>query len=156
LLLNAGASPRNLQVEATESGLLHGPQSGNVPTGVRALGIGLAIDDFGTGYSSLARLQTLGPDVLKIDKSFVDAIGTETPMSQLVPHMIDMGRSLHLKIVAEGVEREEQAEYLRRRGVQYGQGWLFGRSMGLERFRAALAAQVIDAPAVVRVPESRS
>lgn len=141
VLQTTAAGPGNLQVEVTESGFLKGPQPTELCRKVRALGVTLAIDDFGTGYSSLARLEVLAPDVLKIDKSFVDTIGTDCATSQVVPHIIQIGHSLRLKLVAEGVETPEQAEFLRLRGVHYAQGWHFGKPMSLRRFREAFLAQ---------------
>jgi sensor c-di-GMP phosphodiesterase-like protein len=89
----------------------------------------------------LACLQTLGLDTLKIDKAFVDTIGTDGATSQVVLHIIDMAHSLKLEIVAEGVEKEEQALLLERRGVQYAQGWLFARPMSISSLREALIAK---------------
>jgi sensor c-di-GMP phosphodiesterase-like protein len=147
----SGARPENIEIEATERALLQGPETSEVVDALRAKGFSVAIDDFGTGYSSLACLQSLSLDTLKIDRSFVDTINTDGATSQVVLHIIDMAHSLDLDIVAEGVETEPQAEYLVKRGVQYAQGWHFGRPMdpGLlcEQIRSHASAGKQSAPA---------
>ena len=140
-LRTSGARPANFEIEATERGFLQGPEMSALLARIRAMGISVAIDDFGTGYSGLAYLETLGIDTLKIDKAFVETIGTGGPTSQVVLHIIEMAHSLHLDLVAEGVETEVQAEFLRSQGVRYAQGWLYAKAMGVLPLCASLAAR---------------
>ena len=127
----SGARPENVEIEATERAFLQGPETAELIDALRAMGFSVAIDDFGTGYSSLSCLQSLSLDTLKIDRAFVETINTDGATSQVVLHIIEMAHSLHLEIVAEGVETEPQAQYLMKRGVRYAQGWHFGRPMDI-------------------------
>ncbi|MGX5108765.1 EAL domain-containing protein [Enterobacter cloacae] len=102
-------------------------------------GVKLAIDDFGTGNSSLSWLEKLHPDVLKIDRSFTTAIGTDAVNSTVTDIIIALGQRLNIELVAEGVETEEQARYLRRHGVPVLQGFFYARPMPLRDFPQWLA-----------------
>jgi len=144
LLADAGMTGANLTIEATERGVMEKDVATQVLHDIRALGIRAAIDDFGTGYANLAYLHSFEVDAIKIDKSFVDTIGTEAVTAHVAQLIIDMGRTLSLDLVAEGVEQPHQAAYLRANGVQYGQGWLFARPMTADALHAALAAHVAE------------
>lgn len=99
----------------------------------------LAIDDFGTGNSSFSWLETLRPDVLKIDKSFTAAIGSDAVNSTVTDIIIALGQRLNIELVAEGVETQEQAKYLRRHGVHILQGYWYAQPMPLRDFPKWLA-----------------
>ena len=137
------ARPENIELEATERAFLQGSETAELLDTVRAKGFTVAIDDFGTGYSSLSCLQTLSLDTLKIDKAFVETIGTDGATSQVVLHIMEMAHSLHLEMVAEGVETEPQALYLAKHGVRYAQGWLFGRPMDINQICQQVRTQAV-------------
>ncbi|WP_127169478.1 EAL domain-containing protein [Xanthomonas sp. BRIP62415] len=125
-----------LWVEATERSLMDIEAARTTITHLRGAGHTVSIDDFGTGYSSLQYLQGLPLDALKIDKSFVDTIGTHSATSAVTSHIIDMAKTLQLRTIAEGVERQEQLDYLRAHGVDLAQGWLFSRALPATGFIA--------------------
>lgn len=127
-----------LVIEVTESSLIDAEQARSSLARLHEIGIRVAIDDFGTGYSSLSYLDTFKADMLKIDKSFVASIGTESVTSHVIDHIVELANDRRLVIVAEGVESDTQAAYLSARGVQFGQGWLFGKPMRAKEVVAEL------------------
>ncbi|KFN41028.1 EAL domain-containing protein [Arenimonas oryziterrae] len=136
----AGLPTNSLKLEITERALVNSDTSRALIRAFRDRGHQVAVDDFGTGYSSLSYLQSFELDVLKIDKSFVDAIGTEAATSQVIVHVIEMAKSLGLATVAEGVETPDQVVWLLAHGVSYGQGFIFSKPLPagafIEFFRA--------------------
>ncbi|HSC83819.1 MAG TPA: EAL domain-containing protein [Pseudomonas sp.] len=141
LLLQYRVSATQIAFEVTESGLADTKAARGVLAQLRARGHRVLIDDFGTGYSSLAYLQELPADVLKIDKSFVDALGHDAASSGVAPHIIQMANALQLKVVAEGIEHEAQALFLAEQGAQCGQGWLFAKPLTARQFRHLVMRQ---------------
>ncbi len=106
-----------------------------------SLGLHLAIDDFGTGYSSLSALQQFPINTLKIDKSFVRDVAWNADDATIVGTIIHMGRSLQMDVVAEGVETEEQLNFLQTLDCTYVQGLLFGEPMCSDNYLELLLAQ---------------
>ena len=147
LLKDAGASASNILIEATERGLMAPEKAKGILVSIRALGFRVAIDDFGTGNSSLSYLATYDLDFLKIDKMFVDALGTSAPTTKLAFHIINIARSLGLQMIAEGVETETQRDILRDSGVQYAQGWLFGKPMPMNELMEFMRTRNEPTPA---------
>ncbi|MBB3827535.1 EAL domain-containing protein [Xanthomonas arboricola] len=135
-LQGTGVDSGQLWVEATERSLMDIDAARTTITHLRGAGHTVSIDDFGTGYSSLQYLQGLPLDALKIDKSFVDTIGTHSATSSVTAHIIEMAKTLQLRTIAEGVERQEQLDYLRAHGVDLAQGWLFSRALPATGFIA--------------------
>ncbi|MCC6237820.1 MAG: EAL domain-containing protein [Dehalococcoidia bacterium] len=125
--------PATIVLEITESALAEDMEAAVERLHqLKATGVRIAIDDFGTGYSSLSSLQKLPVDILKIDKSFVDALDDAADGEEVVAAIISIARVRHLQTVAEGVETWAQAQRLRRLGCELGQGYYFARPLGAE------------------------
>lgn len=129
-LAESGLPAGALVLEVTETALVGDPErAAACLSALRALGVRLALDDFGTGYSSLAHLRQFTVDVLKIDRSFVSAMAEGEPLPAIVRGTIDLGRTLGLEVLAEGVEHEHQARLLAEGRCDSAQGYLFARPL---------------------------
>ena len=135
-------TPDALELEITETTLMEDPKRTlHLLDELHRLGLRLAIDDFGIGYSSLSALQQFPISTLKIDQSFVQSATTDHDQATIVALIIEMGHSLKLEVVAEGVESEEQLRFLRALNCDYAQGLLFGRAMAADDFRDLVIEQ---------------
>ncbi|MHB8531882.1 MAG: bifunctional diguanylate cyclase/phosphodiesterase [Solirubrobacteraceae bacterium] len=127
-LQRSGLAPAALMLEVTETTLMRDVSSAcEHLEEIKALGVRVAIDDFGTGYASLSQLQRLPADILKVDRSFVAALEQGAQSHDLLQAILGVGRSLSLKVIAEGIETEEQLETVRAMGCEMVQGYLLGR-----------------------------
>ncbi|HEX5683505.1 MAG TPA: EAL domain-containing protein [Ideonella sp.] len=133
---DTGLAPSALRLEITETLAMQGESAQAVLAELRAMGVSLALDDFGTGYSSLASLDQLPIDTVKIDRSFVMKMVHSSYQTALVKSTVQVADALALRVVAEGVETEAQAETLAALGCHAGQGYLFGRPMAADDFAA--------------------
>jgi diguanylate cyclase (GGDEF)-like protein len=129
-LAQARLDPTLLTLEITESVMLQDSETNiNTLQALKALGVRLALDDFGTGYSSLSYLRRLPIDILKIAKPFIDDVAGSDEQMAFVHAIVNLSRTLHLQVVAEGVEQPQQVERLRELNCDLGQGFLFGRAL---------------------------
>jgi len=136
-------SPTCFELEVTETTLMTDPKRTiGLLNELYAMGLHLAIDDFGTGYSSLSALQQFPIGTLKIDQSFVRDVAVDSDDAAIVRTIIDMGKSLGLEVIAEGVETSEQLEFLRMHGCNYAQGRLFGDAMDSGSLLRILSDQI--------------
>src|SRR5699024_10450125 len=136
IIRRTGAPPRRLRLELTESMLLHDiNQTIAKMDALQRHGITFSLDDFGTGYSSLFYLNRLPLRELKIDQSFVRDAVEDDDVAVITQTIIALGRTLHLQVIAEGVETEAQRDFLMRNGCRVWQGYLFGRPVPVAEFQ---------------------
>jgi EAL domain-containing protein (putative c-di-GMP-specific phosphodiesterase class I) len=146
ILEDTGLDPRALELELTESVLMkHAEAAEAILKILRARGVQAAVDDFGTGYSSLSYLRKFPIDALKIDQSFVRQIGAGPDETTIVTAVISMGRSLKLRVVAEGVETQEQLAFLQAHECDEAQGYYFSRPVPAGEFAKLLETGIPEA-----------
>lgn len=123
-------APSHLKLEITESAVMRDFElTMKLLKRLKEIGVGLSLDDFGTGYSSLSLLRRLPVDVLKVDRSFVTAMTTDVSGVKMVEAILQLARLFDLKVVAEGIEHEEEEKLLKERGCEFGQGWRYGKPL---------------------------
>ena len=145
-LAETGLPSEAFTLELTETVLLNDLlTAAQILEQIRALGVSVAIDDFGTGYTSIAQLRQLPIDRLKIDRSFVSNLHAAKDRS-IVDLVISVGHSLGCEVLAEGVETEEQRDFLAGRGCEFLQGYLLGRPCSAEQFEVNFSDQSTPAP----------
>jgi EAL domain-containing protein (putative c-di-GMP-specific phosphodiesterase class I) len=143
VLAETAIPPETLKLEITEGSLIPEIESvQEVLARLRALHIGLKLDDFGTGYSSLSCLRTLHFDSLKIDRSFVQRLNVDPESCAIVETILNLARSLHMTVVAEGIQNEEQRATLLKLGCETGQGFLFSKPVAADAAERALASEI--------------
>ncbi len=136
----AGVAPQSIAIEITESSTVQYDVAIQAIRALRKRGHCVHIDDFGTGYSSLAYLHELSVDAIKIDRAFTQSIGTGSATTAILPPILAMAEALHLNVVVEGIETEQQAAYfIERKKPVFAQGWLFGRPASAQEFCLKLA-----------------
>jgi EAL domain-containing protein (putative c-di-GMP-specific phosphodiesterase class I) len=135
ILSETGFDARHLELELTETFLMQDSKPTAVVLGaLKELGVQLALDDFGTGYSSLSYMRRFPIDALKVDRSFVRNLATDADDASVVRAVINMGKSLHMRVVAEGVETREQLLFLEEHDCTEAQGYYFSRPVKAEGF----------------------
>jgi EAL domain-containing protein (putative c-di-GMP-specific phosphodiesterase class I) len=134
--------PHSLKLEITESAVMQDAEAAErTLRALKELGVQLAIDDFGTGYSSLSYLKRFPVDTLKIDRSFVDGLGSDAQDTAIVRSVVALAQTLDLSVTAEGVETSSQLAQLRLLGCDFSQGYLLGRPVAAEAAEAHFLAQ---------------
>ncbi|OHC72748.1 MAG: hypothetical protein A3H93_16790 [Rhodocyclales bacterium RIFCSPLOWO2_02_FULL_63_24] len=142
ILEQTGIDPHLLEIELTESVVMHDAEASiELLLMLKRMGIGLAIDDFGTGYSSLSYLKRLPFDTLKVDQSFVRDVTTDHHSAELVRTIIGMAHGFKLEVIAEGVETQEQLDFLRKHDCDVIQGYLLAKPLTAREFKLLLGAR---------------
>jgi diguanylate cyclase (GGDEF)-like protein/PAS domain S-box-containing protein len=142
ILKQTRLDPRYLEIELTESALMTDIEATSaVLRALRSLGVRMAVDDFGTGCSSLAYLRDFPIDALKVDKSFVQEITSRSSLAPLVSAVINVGKSLNHRVIAEGVETLDQLAFLQAAGCAEGQGYYFSRPLVAQQFTRVLETE---------------
>jgi diguanylate cyclase (GGDEF)-like protein len=151
VLLETGMDGACLELEVTESVVMHNPaEAASILERLHAQGIHISVDDFGTGYSSLGYLKQFRLDTLKIDRSFVRDISSNADDAAIVRSVIALAHSLRLEVIAEGVETNEQLEYLRALGCDHYQGYLRSKPLPADQFEEMLRASVHERAPLLR------
>jgi diguanylate cyclase (GGDEF)-like protein/PAS domain S-box-containing protein len=133
ILAETGLEPHRLQLEVTESVIMNTGDALALINELHAIGVELAIDDFGTGYSSLAYLKQLPVQTLKIDRSFIQDIASDADDEAIAIAIIQLGKSMNLSVIAEGVENEQQVAFLLRHGCNRAQGYFYGHPVAADQ-----------------------
>jgi diguanylate cyclase (GGDEF)-like protein/PAS domain S-box-containing protein len=139
VLAETGFEPRRLELELTETFLMQDSSStAAVLRAIKDMGVNLALDDFGTGYSSLSYMRRFPIDTLKVDQSFVRDLTTDAADASVVSAVINMGKALHMNVIAEGVEMKEQLAFLEQHECPEAQGYFFSRPVAPAKFAELL------------------
>ena len=139
MLLKTGLDARSLKLEITESVVMESAEEATARIGqLRDMGVDLYMDDFGTGYSSLSYLHRLRVGTLKIDRSFINQMSARSENSEIVRTIVALAHNLHMEVIAEGVESEEQMNHLKGLHCEYGQGYYFSRPLDPESASALI------------------
>jgi diguanylate cyclase len=144
-LISTGIDPCNLELELTETVLMQDAESAvQTLRALKAIGVQLAVSDFGVGYSSFSYLRKFPLDALKVDRSFITDISSNPDNAMILSALINIGKSLRHRVVAEGVETEEQLHFLQQEGCSEGQGYFFCRPRIAEKFAQFLERGVTE------------
>jgi EAL domain-containing protein (putative c-di-GMP-specific phosphodiesterase class I) len=144
ILLETGLAPRRLELEITEGVFIDDfSRAISILSRLKSLGVRIALDDFGSGYSSLSYLHSFAFDKIKIDRTFICDLEHNRHSMAIVQAVIGLGHSLHIPVLAEGVETAEQHDMLRERGCDEVQGYLWGRPLPIENYADAIGRETV-------------